>query len=50
MRDGGIAPAFGKDGGGHQWVVIDKQTGQPVSVAELDDADIIFEPRVGAGN
>ncbi|WP_373425089.1 TNT domain-containing protein [Mycobacterium simiae] len=35
--------AFGQPGGGEQWVVIDRATGEPVSVAELKRSEMIIE-------
>lgn len=41
VRDGTIAPAFGQPGGGHQWLVVDKKTGETVSVEALKKAGVI---------
>ncbi|HZU48391.1 MAG TPA: TNT domain-containing protein, partial [Mycobacterium sp.] len=37
--------AFGQPGGGDQWVVIDRYTGEPVPVEQLENAGIITEIR-----
>ncbi|SKI77584.1 Uncharacterised protein [Mycobacteroides abscessus subsp. massiliense] len=41
VRHGPAGPAFGQPGGANQWVVIDKSTGEQVSVEELIDAGLI---------
>ncbi|SIS22051.1 TNT domain-containing protein [Williamsia sterculiae] len=41
VRDDSIAPAFGKEGGGHQWLVYDKETSSQVSVEDLLRAGVI---------
>ncbi|MGC4960956.1 TNT domain-containing protein [Gordonia sp. DT101] len=43
IRDGAIAAEFGHPGGGHQWVVIEKSTGEQVRVSELLRSGVISE-------
>lgn len=41
LLDGPVAPAFGQPGGGHQWVVIDRNTGEEVSIVELLEKGVL---------
>ncbi|MDV7102688.1 TNT domain-containing protein [Gordonia amicalis] len=41
VRHGEVARAFDREGGGRQWVVIDKQTGDEISVGDLLERGVI---------
>ena len=42
---GPVKGAFGQPGGGEQWVVVNRESGEPISVNELKRKGMIIEPR-----